>query len=117
MYHTLIKTQVYPITVSVITKPVRIVLIADLHSAQYGDKQKQLLDLVCDAKPDLVCYAGDIFDKKRSEQNSTILLEALASAYPCFYVTGNHEYKRGQADDLKDLVLSLGVNVLEGTWG
>ena len=91
-----------PLTVSqltvrsaAITAPVRIALVSDLHSCQYGDHQAELTDAIHLQKPDLICLAGDIFDNKLPDDNTAFFLAALSGKYPCYYVTGNHEYYAG----------------------
>ena len=93
---------------------VRIVLLTDLHSCYYGKNQKNLIRKVEKENPDIVILAGDIFDDKQINDNSEIAVAELASRYPCYYVTGNHECWSGRVPEIKELVRSKGVTVLEG---
>ena len=95
-------------------KPVRCVLITDLHSCFYGKDQKNIIKMVEKQEPDIVFFGGDIFDDRLSDDNAVILLEALSKEYKCFYVTGNHEYWSERCDEMKDTVRKLGVTVLAG---
>ena len=92
----------------------RIALITDLHSCYYGKGQKSLIDRIDNEEPDIVVFSGDIFDDKLSDENAKIVFEDLVTKYPCYYVTGNHEYWSGRADSMKDYLRSIGVHVLEG---
>ncbi len=111
----------YTITSDKITAPVRIALLTDLHSCAYGKEQATLLDAVHAQQPDLVLFGGDIFDEDMPIDNAVTVLADLGARYPCYYVSGNHEYKFTQAkngytaSDLFDLVEQAGVTVLSGT--
>lgn len=109
-----LRTVVYTIPTTKVTSPVRLVLLTDLHSCYYGEKQEKLLSAIDKAKPDLVCLVGDIFDDEASHQGTIDLLDGLADRYPCFYVTGNHEHWSEEVWVLKALMISYGVTVLAG---
>ena len=95
---------------------IRLLFIADLHSCQYGNNQKDLIQAIQAQQPDIILFGGDIADDKIPIENLTGLLEAIAKKYPCFYVTGNHEYWSGEVDDIKRFFRSYGVTVLEGKY-
>lgn len=109
-----LRTVVYTIPTAKVTSPIRLVLLTDLHSCYYGEKQEKLLSAIDKAKPDLVCLVGDIFDDEASHQGTIDLLDGLADRYPCFYVTGNHEHWSEEVWVLKALMISYGVTVLAG---
>ena len=92
----------------------RIALITDLHSCYYGKNQKWLTKRIDRENPDIAILSGDIFDDKIGDENAKILIEHLVKKYPCFYVTGNHEYWSGRADEMKDWLRSKAVSVLDG---
>lgn len=73
----------------------RIVLLADIHSRRFGDKQEQLLSRVRAAKPDLILIAGDWMDA-RAGKISTCIAQArgLCAIAPVCGVYGNHELRR-----------------------
>lgn len=104
-----LKTVVYTVESGKITESVRIACLSDLHSCAYGEGQRELLDAVDAAAPDLVVLVGDIYDDVLPPENTDTTLAALAAKYPCFYVTGNHDAACG------DAVSALGVIVLDGT--
>lgn len=87
-----LKTVHYTITSDKINTPLRIALVTDLHSCKYGTNQKTLINAVDKEKPDLVLLGGDIFDDVIPDDNTKNFLTAIAKRYPCYYVTGNHEY-------------------------
>lgn len=87
-----LKTVHYTITSDKINTPMRIALVTDLHSCKYGAGQKTLIDAIDKEKPDIILLGGDIFDDKIPDDNTKTFLTAIAKRYPCYYVTGNHEY-------------------------
>ncbi len=97
-----------------INEGVRIVLVTDLHSCFYGRGQKNLISMIDAQSPDIVVLGGDIFDDKIGDENAKILLEDLVTKYPCYYVSGNHEYWSGRVTEMKAYLESIGVSVLEG---
>jgi len=92
----------------------RIAHVSDLHNAQIGDENENLLAMLRKAKPDMIAITGDLIDSR-----STDIAVALAFAEeavkiaPCYYVTGNHESRIDDYDKLKDGLIRLGVTVLE----
>jgi Predicted phosphohydrolases len=95
-------------------KSVRIALVTDLHSCYYGKNMKTIINMIDKEKPDIVLLGGDIFDDKLSDKNTKIFIEAIVKKYPCYYVTGNHEYWSHRADEMKAYMESTGVTVLDG---
>ncbi len=98
-----------------INSPIRIVLLADLHSCYYGDSESELIDAINKQNPDVIMMAGDIADDVLPEDNVKTLLEGIGNKYPCYYVAGNHEFWSGRVEEQKAMFTSYGVNVLQGT--
>ena len=99
-----------------IDSEVRIALVTDLHSCYYGKNMNALVKRVDKENPDLVLMAGDIFDDDLKDTNARIFVEDMVKKYPCFYVTGNHEYWSERVDEIKEYLKSTGVSVLEGNY-
>ena len=108
--------RTYPVETEKLSATVRLAVLADLHSCRYGEEQRDLLDLVegLNPQPDAVLLAGDIVDDELPEDNAWTTIEALSAAYPCFYVTGNHEWRGGEAERICDQMETYGVTVLRG---
>ncbi len=113
-FNTKLKIRSYEVCSDKIREPVRLVLITDLHSCKYGENQKELIEAIDRQKPDLILLGGDICDDKIPNDNTKALLGGIASRYPCYYVTGNHEYWSNQIDKILELFLSYGVTILSG---
>jgi predicted MPP superfamily phosphohydrolase len=105
----------YSVETDKIDGRVKLALVTDLHSCDYGDEQRELLDAVRAERPDAILLCGDIFDDILPPDNSLAFIKAVAPDYPCYYVSGNHEFWSGKADEFKDILASLNVKVLEGT--
>lgn len=109
-----LRTVRYTLVSRKVSKKVRIVQISDLHSCSYGKDMKNLISAVDAAEPDIIVLTGDIFDNRTDNKNSDTLLKAIAQKYPCYYVSGNHEYWGNMWDTLSRRAESLGVTVLQG---
>ena len=109
--------QTYTVESVKVEAPVRLALLTDLHSCDYGEGQRELLDAVEEQDPDLVLLGGDIVDDgpEMPEERALATVEALAERWPTYYVTGNHEYRTGRVEEIKELLAGRGAVVLEGT--
>ena len=109
-----LKRVIYTIESDKVDTPVTIVYMSDLHSDWYGKNQKSLIIAVEKASPDVVLLGGDIFDDKKDYHNAEITLRELSKRYPCYYVTGNHEFWGKDIENILSIVRSYGVTVLDG---
>lgn len=109
-----LKIVQYTITSEKIKKPMRIALVTDLHSCKYGAGQKTLIDAVDREKPDMILLGGDIFDDEIPDDNTKIFLSAIAKKYPCYYVTGNHEYWSMRVNEMLDWLRAHGIEDIGG---
>ncbi|MEI6578684.1 MAG: metallophosphoesterase [Eubacteriales bacterium] len=103
----------YKIQTEKLTKPIRIVLIADLHGFVFGKNQSKAINAIKKQNPDIVVLAGDIFVEYRSYDGPVMLLDGIAKLFPCYFVSGNHEFLSEDADGIKKIVRDCGVEVLE----
>ena len=79
----------------------RIVQISDLHSASFGADNERLLDKIRELEPDMVVLTGDLVDSKRTDIEVALdFAERVATDYPTYYVTGNHENWLEESDRL-----------------
>lgn len=115
-FNTKMKIQHYSLESEKLTAPVRIVLITDLHSCSYGKGQRELIDAIHAQKPDIILLGGDICDDKLPHRNTELVLRAIADKYPCYYVTGNHEYWSREIEKILKIFESYNVPVLEGSF-
>lgn len=109
-----LKTVIYKVKTEKLNEPVKLVLITDLHSCWYGKEQRTLIQAVEKQNPDIVLLGGDIFDDNGSYDNAETAIKHLSEEYPCYYVTGNHEYWSKDIDNILSIVKSYDIPVLEG---
>ena len=89
--------RTYTIDSPDIGEPINIALVTDLHSCDYGNGQQELIAEIDSQKPDFIALSGDIFDDVLDNANTEAFISSIAGRYPCYYVTGNHEYYNGTA--------------------
>ena len=99
-----------------ITKPIRIVQLTDLHGAQFGENNQELILLVKEQQPDLIFMTGDMLDCEEADVDEICsLISKLSEIAPVYYSYGNHETElmRASAIDLKTPLEEAGARVLE----
>lgn len=106
--------RIYTVASGKVEEPVRLALLTDLHSTFYGENQEELVRALAEQQPDAVLLAGDIADDQVPHDGTKVLLRAIGDAYPCFYVTGNHEFWSGEEEAISGMIESYGVRVLKG---
>jgi predicted MPP superfamily phosphohydrolase len=99
-----------------VTSPVRFALVTDLHSCYYGPNQAWLIKMIDDARVDAVLLSGDIFDDRFAQDNARLFIEGICDKYPCYYVTGNHEFWGNKQDEVKEYLRSKNVSALDGDY-
>ncbi len=109
-----IETTTYEINSNKINSAVKIAVIADLHSCDYGKNQQTLLKKLHQEKPDIVVLVGDIIDDKLPKTKAKELLEGIKNKYPTYYVSGNHEFWTNDIDGIKDIIKAYDISILEG---
>ncbi len=106
----------YTLEAAAIESPVRLALVTDLHSCRYGENEQELAAAINQEQPDILLLGGDIFDDQITDDNAAAFLQAVAAKYPCYYVTGNHEYWRGEPAFMAkmQILADYGVKRLSG---
>ena len=92
----------------------RIAHVSDLHNTEMGKDNEKLLAMLRDAAPDMIAITGDLVDSRNTDIEVALqfVREAVKIA-PCYYVTGNHEARISEYDELKAGMEAAGVTVLE----
>lgn len=104
----------YTIYSDKIKNKVRIAFVADTHSCDYGEGQKELLEPLYSSNPDIVFLGGDIIDDKLPFEKGFETIQNLSKDYPTYYVSGNHEVWSKKLDFIKEKVKSFDIQVLDG---
>lgn len=94
-------------------EPIRLVVLADLHSYPYGGTQQPLLAKINAQNPDAILMVGDMGDDHEPIRGLVMLLEGIRGIAPSFYVSGNHE-AWGNYDEIIRVIRGYGVSVLKG---
>ena len=102
--------RTYTVESDKIDAPVRLVVLADFHGCDYGDSLIQAVEAL---RPDAMLLPGDIFDDGMPWEHSENLVRGLTERWPCYYVTGNHEYWSGGIDEICRIIEAAGVTVLD----
>ena len=88
--------------------------ISDLHNAEFGDANEDLLRLLSQIKSDMIVLTGDLIDSRQTDMD--IALDFAGKAVqiaPVYYVSGNHEARIPEYAELKMGLTETGVTVLE----
>ena len=92
----------------------RIAQVSDLHNAEFGEGNEKLIELLSQTDPDIIVITGDLIDSRHTDLD--IALEFARQAIklaPVYYVSGNHEARVREYEDLKMGLVEAGVIVLE----
>lgn len=92
----------------------RIAQISDLHNVQFGEGNEGLLSFLAQTDPDIIVITGDLIDSRHTDIE--IALEFCESAIeiaPVYYVTGNHEARVAEYENLKNGLEEDGIVILE----
>jgi hypothetical protein len=95
-----------------------IVQLSDLHGAEFGADNEELIRRVREAEPDYIFLTGDLLDRYRQTPRSyaVSLGKSLAGIAPTYFVTGNHEWAFPDIRTLKRELRDAGVTVLSNEY-
>lgn len=90
-------------------EPIRIMQLSDLHSKPF----KKVLKKIDEIKPDIICITGDyINDREKNKKKMLKYAKALVARAKVYYITGNHERRLENFDELMDELSKVGFIVL-----
>ena len=115
--NTALELNTYAVTSSRLPKSFdgyRIAHVSDLHNAEMGEDNEKLLAMLREADPDMIAITGDLIDSRNTDVEIALQFarEAVKIA-PCYYVSGNHEARVNEYEELKTGLISAGVIILE----
>ncbi len=92
----------------------RIAQVSDLHNAEFGDGNSTLINLLKKSSPDIVVITGDLVDSNHTDIDVSVnFISQVVDMAPCYYITGNHEARLGNAyQELEETLTDVGVIVL-----
>jgi len=94
---------------------IKIVQLSDLHSKDFGEKEKKSLEILAQLKPDFIFITGDFIDWKTSNLKSCQeFWKEISKNYPnkVFGVFGNHENHHPKSKTIKNLLTDSGVKII-----
>lgn len=92
----------------------RIAQISDLHNAKFGKNNDKLLKELSESEPDVIVITGDLVDSRRTNIDVSLkFIEEALKIAPVYYVTGNHESRISQYDELKNGLEAIGAITLD----
>ena len=92
----------------------RIAQVSDLHNAQFGEGNSKLIELLSQTDPDIIVITGDLIDSRQTDIETALeFARQVIKISPVYYVTGNHEARVAEYENLKMGLEEAGVIVLE----
>jgi predicted MPP superfamily phosphohydrolase len=92
----------------------KIVQISDLHSKEFGNNQKSIVDKIKKEAPDVIFATGDFVDRTNYDEGPALdLLKGCRGIAPVYFIPGNHEYWSEKYEGFRKKVEALGVTLLE----
>ncbi len=99
-YHNLIVRE-WTISSDKIEQDVDLVVVSDLHTSTFGEKNEELVSMIADQNPDAIILAGDMLNSDAADDTEVCsLVRQLVGIAPVYYGLGNHEidYMEAAAD-------------------
>jgi hypothetical protein len=106
-----IQVVTYKLDSNKINEKVRIALLTDFHS---NESKNEIIKMLSLENVDIVLLGGDIIDDKLEFDQGYDFIEELVKEYPCYYVSGNHEYWSGEYEQIRQKLIKMNVTILEG---
>ena len=92
----------------------RIAQVSDLHNAEFGEGNEKLIQLLSQADPDIIVLTGDLIDSRHTDIEIALdFARQAVKIAPVYYVSGNHESRVREYEDLKIGLAEAGVVILE----
>ena len=92
----------------------RIAQVSDLHNKDFGEGYGKLLTLLSQINPDIIVVTGDLIDSRQTDLDIALEFAWQAGKIArVYYVSGNHEARVPEYEDLKIGLVKAGVVILE----
>ena len=117
MYHWnyTIKTELYELRFANLPRAFdgyRIAVVSDLHAAVFGKDNEKLYEAVRSGNPDMIALTGDVTDAAGQVDGVIETVRELVKIAPVYYITGNHEWEKGEVQELFARLPETGTTVL-----
>ncbi|MBC1272254.1 metallophosphoesterase [Listeria booriae] len=111
-----LRTTEYNITSSKIAPELdglRILQLSDIHGSVFGRYNHRLIKKIWAIQPDAIVVTGDLLDGDEGINIAVTLMRKLIKVCPIYYVTGNHEARSANLQDLLPELAKMGVTYLQ----
>ena len=78
----------------------RIAVVSDLHAAVFSKDNEPLYEAIRQGNPDMIALTGDITDAPGQVDGVLKTVRELIKIAPVYYITGNHEWEKGEVQEL-----------------
>lgn len=91
----------------------KIAQISDFHNTNSKRIKSRIIKALQKAKPNIIVITGDLIDSRRTNTLTACeFLKKITSIAPVYYVFGNHESRKKNIQEIAELFLEAGVNIL-----
>lgn len=114
-----IDVTTYQVISDKVSSEIKIALLTDLHSTEINDGNRQLIQIIKDSKPDIICYSGDMINWSDTNYGTSLnLTKELVKIAPVYYGLGNHEYYKyvEKNRDFMDMFREAGAIMLNNSY-
>ena len=97
-------------------KGTKIAHLSDLHSKNFGEREREVLELLNQIKPDFIFLTGDFVDWRTQDLKSCQnFWKKLSENHPekIFGVLGNHDHHHPKFKIIRNLLKESGIEILE----
>ena len=92
----------------------KIAHISDLHNAEFGKNNENLLRLLSESEPNIIVVTGDLADSNHTDIDTAVeFVKNAVLIAPVYYVNGNHEARLSEYEELKRGLELAGAVILE----
>ncbi|MBC1500607.1 metallophosphoesterase [Listeria weihenstephanensis] len=91
----------------------RVMQLSDIHGSTFGRYNHTLIRKVYELAPDLIVVTGDLLDGDEGINTALTLMRKLMRICPVYYVTGNHEARSANLEDLLPALEKSGIVYLK----
>lgn len=93
----------------------KIAQVSDLHNESFSKDNSRLLEKLQKQSPDIIALTGDIIDSWKTDVAvAESFVKEVVKIAPVYYVTGNHEPRIDESEELFALMKNCGVALLRG---
>jgi len=96
-------------------KPMKVAAIGDLHVKEDQSAPYRELFGEISREADVLVLTGDLTDLGKPREAEILAEDLRACSIPVVGVLGNHDYECGHEDEIKAIIKSAGVHLLDGS--